>query len=230
MLTASIVNDLWGKKVLIVGEPGTKKTTWTGLCMLYWLQQKKCRPHEISVLDFAPKRIQKDEKGIGGSIQDLFATNYIIPPHLALLWAEIHWLKTETIRDKNNPPEFFAPRILAKNATDVLRSCQHNYTSALAQLTAYIEHPTPILIMNDIGIYLHLGSPRLLKQCIKHAETVVMNAYIGRTLVNDYGSNISNRERVLIHHLIRQYLSLNSEDIAPQLNHLVQELGIQYHS
>ncbi len=111
----------------------------------------------------------------------------------------IHWVDHEA--NKFHPhiiPKILTPRYSARSAQDVLNACCTNFAATQKQLIYFSRNPTKVLLINDIGIYLHLGGLRLLKKVLTVTETAILNAYYGQTLLADYGSNITRREEIML--------------------------------
>ena len=198
--------DLFGKKTLILGETGTGKTFFS-FNYLKFLLNNSILPKEITVLDFGPPVIQKPTFSIGGTFAECISLmdgqDTILKPKIL----EVLEKFAESIdgEDESNKLTILTPRFSAQTADQVIQSCCHNYRICKKQFDAFIRHPTKYLIINDVGIFLHLGGLYDLLKTMKQAETVLLNAYWGKRLVKDYGSNISSREHQILKVLGRKY-------------------------
>jgi len=64
-------------------------------------------------------------------------------------------------------------------------------------LYEYIQNPTEVLLINDVTLYLQAGKLETILKCIKLTKTFLATAYYGKKLVEDFGSGISMREKLL---------------------------------
>lgn len=161
--------DLKGKKVLIVGEAGSGKTSLT-LRLLKELEGVY-RLDDFTVLDFAPRRIVSAFV-TGGRLKDLAELRY-------------RYLSSDEIR---------GPRLEGKAAADVIRIAKENSQITTKMILDYLSNPTKLLAINDLTIHLHYGDLKLLEDAILNAETFIGSAYQGRFLKDDKGTGISLRE------------------------------------
>lgn len=88
-----------------------------------------------------------------------------------------------------------APRLEGRDAQEVLALARHNAALLSPLLERFLRAPTPLLVIDDLSIYLQAGEPGLLERAIMAAETFLGNAYYGSSLTEDKGSGISARER-----------------------------------
>ena len=150
-----------------------------------------------SILDFAPeKRIVKD-RYIGGRIVESF--NEILLEYTNLS-PEIELMKSQILEGEQILP----PRLLGQNSMEVLENCYSNFKICNSLLLNYLQNPTPILIINDIGIFLHLGGLRTVEKALNLSTTALINAYYGDFIADDYGSYISRREKIMLGLLARK--------------------------
>jgi hypothetical protein len=108
---------------------------------------------------------------------------------------------------------FVTPRLTAKTSNEVLNAAYTNFRLSYSLLKNYLQNPTKCLIINDVGIYLHLGGLNLLLKALGICETALFNAYLGKNLLHDYGSYISQREKIVLT-LLRRYMTLNNFDLS----------------
>ena len=179
------------KSILLYGETNVGKTEITSRYLTYLLSFPKIE--KIYVFDMAPERFQTKEWAMGGKLsefddsfkkdQRVIYFSYMIIP----------------------------PRSKSTNYIDVLKVCLENYElifndfrSVLNILSKY-PNQNSALIINDFSIFLHLGSPIFLVKLLPIGHTVFVNSYYGSQLAEDYGSNISWRETIMVNLLIRHF-------------------------
>ena len=159
--------EIEGKKVLIAGDICSGKTAYTAKVVEKILKQNK--EEEITILDFAPEHGK-----IGASLRQYLKLN---------------------LKNYFAPEKVEAPRLEGGSGEEVVMLAEKNARSMAPLLKRYLERPTKYLIINDVSLYLQAGDYELLRNCIKKAETAVINSYYGRSLSDDKGSNISAIER-----------------------------------
>lgn len=174
--------DLYNKKTLIIGELGTGKTKL--LVKLLTEAIELGLKNEITIIDMAPKVIMLDKKKIGGTLLDY-------KPEIK----NLRYLASENIK---------APRLLSKNAKELILFAQENKAIIDEFLNDFIKNPSPILFINDISIYFHLGSIEPILKVIELANTFVANGYYGRLLSKDFNTGISKKEMELMELLIEK--------------------------
>jgi len=170
------------KSILLVGESDTSKTLSISFFILNLIKEKKVKPEVITILDFGPPKFQRSGVFIGGRVSDyldIFASVY---PDL------------QKVRYILKEEKFRAPRSDAKNTQHVLNLCFKNWQKAREHLKIYEKDPTAVLIINDLSIYLHMGSLSQIKRIKEKADIFFANAYSGKRLLMDMGSNISSAE------------------------------------
>lgn len=172
------LDDVLGKKVLIVGEAGTGKT----ILLVRLLEEANVRglSNEMTLIDLAPKRIGE----FGGRVTDY-----------------LHQLGNTRLLV---PAKVFAPRLSGKTREEVLLLAEKNREVIEPLLKELINKPTRMLFINDLTIYLHAGEPELLEKCIEVSETFVGTAYYGTKLQDDKGSGITFRERMLTERMMKK--------------------------
>ena len=163
------VDRLLGKKTLIVGEAGTGKSHL--LARILEKMVEVLDPKEITLIDMAPFRFS----GIGGKLRDL--TDSV---------GRVRYLTDDGIAP---------PRLLGRNAAEVLRLAERNASLIGPLLIEYLKRPTRVLLVNDVTVYLHAGDLSLLWRVLEAAETFVATCYEGRRLSDDRGSGITEIER-----------------------------------
>jgi hypothetical protein len=188
-----------GRKTLLLGETNSGKTRYTFNFICSILQSRKFAPADISVLDFAPFRVQLPNSGIGGTIRETLQETDHLSASQVKMMESVRWIERATCDHKRQKsPKILTPRYSAKSPQDVLNACCNNFIVTQRQLLYYFRHPTKVLIINDVGIYLHLGGLRLLTKVFALPQTALLNAYFGRNLLDDKGSYISRREEIVL--------------------------------
>lgn len=167
--------EIIGKKVLILGEVGSGKTSLTAKAVqdLALLIQ----PEEITVIDMAPEAIGE----IGGKLS----------LHMSLD-SKLRYL---------SPAKVFAPRTMGTSHTQVIEFARRNKNAIEPLLGDFLKTPTRTLVINDITLYLHLGKLEKIIDCVKLTDTFLASAYLGVKLKEDHGTGISVRERQAIKRL-----------------------------
>ncbi|MEM2187563.1 MAG: hypothetical protein QW407_06520 [Thermofilaceae archaeon] len=171
------VEEILGRRVVIVGERGAGKTRLTARL----LEQLASRlgPENITVIDMAPTTVP--------GVARLSAYTSIVQ--------RLRYLAPPTVR---------APRLEGRTASEVLRLAEANKVVIEPLLDTFLSDPTPALVVNDLTIYLHAGSLEKLLSCISSAQTFLANAYRGVTLADDKGSGVTERERRLLEEVLRR--------------------------
>jgi len=167
--------EIVGKKVLILGEVGSGKTSLTAKIvqklMLF------IEPKEITVIDMAPEAIGK----IGGKLSKYLNLN-----------SELRYL---------SPAKVYAPRTMGISNTQVVEYAKRNKNAIEPLLDEFVKKPTNVLVINDITLYLHLGKLEKITNCIRLTETFLASAYYGVRLTEDYRAGISAREKQMVEKL-----------------------------
>jgi len=173
-----------GHRTLLYGETNTGKTYYTAKFVQYLLDVKKISPKDISILDFAPKLAYFNNLKIGGRIQDYYENS----------------VKCNNI---NFEGEIIPPRLNAKNKNEMFSNICHNFNKIYEIIENYNSSPTQVLIINDISIYLHLGSNKYLINTINKAVTFFGNAYYGSYISSKFSKLISIKEKRKVEFLIK---------------------------
>ncbi len=193
------IDELVGRNTLLLGETNSGKTRFTFNFLRHLLEQKLYDPKEISVLEFAPDRVHAGNVVIGGTLKEILQESHLPSKSLLKSINSIHWIDQESIAPQALPiPKILTPRYSARSAQDVLNACCANFAATQKQLLHFSRNPTKVLLINDVGIYLHLGGVRFLKKIFALSQTVLFNAYYGTTLLKDWGSYISRREKIML--------------------------------
>jgi len=177
-------DTLKGLHTLIYGETNTGKTFYTAKFVQYLLEIKKIYPKNISILDFAPKLAYYSNLKIGGRIQDYYEKS----------------VKCNNIEFIG---EIIPPRLNAKNKNELDNFLCQNFKKIFKIIENYNVNPTPVLIINDISLFLHLGSNKYLINTINKSDTFFGNSYYGSSISSKFSKLISIREKRKVEFLIK---------------------------
>ena len=136
-------------------------------------------PGEVTVIDMAPKLFMVEGISFGGVL--VGPGDY-----------DVRCLMSDDIR---------TPRLSAETSEELLKLAEHNRYEIDGLLDEFQAHPSRILFINDVSLYLQSGNLERLWDTIKLAETVVANGYFGTRLEGDLGTGVSARERSLMEEL-----------------------------
>ncbi len=164
--------EIIGKKVLILGEVGSGKTSLTAKAvqdLALFIQ-----PEEMTVIDMAPEAIGE----IGGKLSN----------HLSLS-SKVRYV---------SPAKVYAPRTMGTTNPQVVEYAKRNKNAIELLLNDFLENPTKALIINDVTLYLHFGKLEKVIDCVRLADTFLASAYYGVRLRKDYGTGISDREKQVV--------------------------------
>jgi len=100
------------------------------------------------------------------------------------------------------PKKIYAPRLMGKSCDEVWEYARRNAKLTEPLIKEYIERPTPILVINDLTLYLHAGDPKLLYKAIDLSTLFIGNAYYGLKLKDE--CSLWQRERELVEELFRK--------------------------
>ncbi|MFX0030334.1 MAG: hypothetical protein ACFE8B_14070 [Candidatus Hermodarchaeota archaeon] len=178
-------SKLLGHHTLLYGETNTNKTYSTSQFVKFLVESEKVPPQEVSILDFAPSLMRIDNLKIGGKIQDFYEQSSIC--------------KNITFKG-----EIIPPRLKSDNKKELYDNARKNLQKTSKILNDYNEDPTPILIINDISIYLHIGDIRLLLNAINKSNTFFGNTYYGSSIKRGYATFFSLRERRKVKSLLKK--------------------------
>ncbi len=166
-------DDLYHQRTLILGEVNTGKTRATIEILRCWVE---INPTPLmTVLDLAPVRI----RGIGWRLT--LPTGFTGRYRFA---------------------DIVAPRLTGRDAAEISCLAAANAKMIAPLLHEIIRKPHPILIINDVTLYLQAGDDGLLKAALQSAETVLANAYYGDSFADH---PISQRERRLTDRLMADF-------------------------
>jgi len=167
--------EIIGKKVLILGEVGSGKTSLTAKIVQKLVPL--IEPKEITVIDMAPEAIGE----IGGKLSKYLNLN-----------SELRYL---------SPAKVYAPRTMGISNTQVVEYAKRNKNAIEPLLDEFVKKPTNVLVINDITLYLHLGKLEKITNCIRLTETFLASAYYGVKLQEDKGAGITAREKQMVEEL-----------------------------
>jgi len=164
-----------GSKLLIMGDVNTGKTMMTKELLDKAIELD---PGEVTVIDMAPRSFIVEGISFGG----------------VLVGGDcgVRCLMSDEIR---------TPRLSAETSEELLDLADQNREKIERLLDEFQDHPSRILFINDVSIYLQSGKLERLWDTIKLAETVVANGYLGTRLEEDLGTGVSARERRLMEEL-----------------------------
>lgn len=157
-----------GKRTLIVGEAGSGKTRALTSFLDFLVERGFER--EVTLIELAPGL-----EGIGRPLE-AYTRNVF----------RVRYLK---------PKRIYPPRLLGRTAEEVLNYAERNYREAEELLSIFSASPSRILLINDLTIFLHFGSPEQVLEAIQACETFAATAYEGEVLRDDKGSGITMREK-----------------------------------
>jgi len=178
-------NDFIGHHVLLYGEANTKKTYYTSKFIQFLVESKKVFPNDISILDFAPPLSTINNLKIGGKIQDFYENS-------------------TTCKNILFKGEIIPPRLNSSNKAELYQNACENFKKTSEILHLFKKDSTPILIINDISIYLHIGNIKLLLEAINKSNTFFGNSYYGSSIKRDYATLFSLREKRQVECLIKK--------------------------
>ena len=178
------LNNFIGYHTLLYGETDTGKTYYTARFVQFLLTVKNIKPNEISILDFGPKLFKHYGIKIGGRIEDFYPQS----------------LKCNNIGFLG---EIIPPRLTSSNKKQLYDKACKNYEKTNESIEKFNDNPTSILIINDISIYLHLGSKRLLLDTIGSSDTFFGNTYYGTSIKQDFAKLFSLKEKRRIEFLFK---------------------------
>jgi hypothetical protein len=178
-------NKLLGRSTLLYGEANTKKTLLTSKFVQFLLESKNIPPKDITILDFAPNLIMFKNLKIGGKVRDFYKLS-------------------SRCRYPLIKGEIIPPRLNSKNKKELYTFACDNFRKTFEILNLFIEKSTPLLIINDISIYLQIGSINLILKAISISNTFLGNSYYGSSIKSDYSSLFSLREKQKVESLIKQ--------------------------
>jgi len=171
----SWVASILRRRTLIIGEVGTGKTKLTAdiIKMLLEMGFKK----DISIIDLGPGK-----KDVGSPLSKYLGGFYV----LTYLYS----------------PDIYAPRLMARDSDELMKYIELNYREAKKLFKIYLSHPTRILVINDLSIFLHRGTVKEIMDIIKESDTFIGNAYYGSRIKDKFDTGIDEVERQRVEELI----------------------------
>jgi len=165
--------DLLGKRTLIMGDVRTGKTRLTAELLEEAVELGFSGV--ITVVDMAPKTRAVEGRTIGGRLSELTKAH-----------GKVRYL---------TPPRVETPRLTATSAEELLSLARLNVERIDPLLEDYVAAPSPVLLVNDISIYLQAGSAETILRVVGRAETFIANGYYGGYFSQDLGTGVSRKER-----------------------------------
>ena len=169
-------NKALGNYTLLYGETNTKKTLFTANFVRFLLESKRIEKELVTILDFAPKFKFFNNLKIGGRIMDFYTES-----------KNCNYIPLDR--------EIIPPRLNAKSKRELYENLCNNYKISSESILKYAQNPTPFLIINDISIFLHLGSKNMLFETIKRSTTFFGNSYYGKSIKSKINSLVSILEK-----------------------------------
>ncbi len=142
-------------------------------CRLVDALAQVCGKEKITVLDFAP-----DFGGVGSRMR---------------VSSDVRIIRPEGLK---------APRLMGKDCNDVWELAKENREITEKAIKEFLSEPTPILVINDLSIYLHAGDLSLVVDAAEKAVLFIANSYYGSSLHDECG--LSLRERQLVDELMKK--------------------------
>jgi len=170
-----------GRKVIIIGEIGTGKSSLTLRLIRQAIELSKLE--EITVIDMAPSASTLQARRIGQRLDEM-----------SDLVKQVVYLA---------PTGITAPRLTARSSEDLVQRVSRNKQLIDWAIRKYKEKPTPILFINDLSIYLQSGDISSILELINLAKTFIVNGYYGKSLDYDLDTGISKLERRMMDRLIQ---------------------------
>ncbi len=180
------------RRTLLYGTTNTYKTYMTAK-FVDFLLDKEISPSEISILDFAPNIQHFQGLKIGGKISD-FSSRSLKCNYLPITG------------------EIIPPRLQSTTKSELYSYALRNFKKIRKILDSYKYNPTNILLINDISIYLHLGSKKTILTLINKSDTFFGNTYYGLTISRAYSKLFSLIERKRVKYLIDRIPNAYSTD------------------
>jgi len=174
------VSDLHEKRTLILGEAGAGKTEFT--TRLFRAFAEEYREESAVLIDMAPPAMQRKGRKIGGHLDARQ-----LPKNVYLL----------------RPSTIAAPRLQGRTTAEVRSLAEANREAIEPLFERWLQNSVPILLLNDLTMYLHAGNAERMLEVIGCARTFIGNAYYGDFLRDDRDSGVSAKERHAVEILMR---------------------------
>lgn len=163
--------DYLDRRTLIIGDVNSGKTGETLRILSRWVA---ANPTPLmTVLDLAPEPV----RGIGGRL--------VLPPRFMG-----RYLFTEII----------PPRLTGQSTAEISALAVANARAIEPLLEDCLKQPHPLLVINDVTLYLQAGDYTRLAAVLQKATTVLINAYYGERFADH---PITRRERRLTERLMQ---------------------------
>ncbi|MGD9251699.1 MAG: hypothetical protein PVG19_10770 [Desulfobacterales bacterium] len=162
--------DYLDRRTLILGDVNSGKTRETQRILSRWVA---VNPTPLmTVLDLAPEPV----RGIGGrlTLPASFMGRYLFT-------------------------EIIPPRLTGQSATEIADLAAANARAIEPLLDDCLKQPHPLLVINDVTLYLQAGDYARLSAVMQSATTVLINAYYGKRFEDH---PITRRERRLTERLM----------------------------
>lgn len=189
MKTELPTKDCLGKKLLVMGDVNTGKTTFCRQWLVRLCQQGLGA--RMAVLDLAPHipkalALERGMVGVGGFL--------LPPPGSGVLDLRTH---------------LDAPRLSSTSEAQAMAKAIRNAGAINTLLAQFSCSGRDILFINDVTLYLQAGSAAELLKCINKSDitTLVVNGYRGNRLG---GGELTRREKTEME-LLRQSFSAAGE-------------------
>lgn len=163
--------DYLDRRTLILGDVNSGKTRETLRILSRWVA---ANPTPLmTVLDLAPEPV----RGIGGrlSLPARFMGRYLFT-------------------------EIIPPRLTGQSAAEISDLAAANARAIEPLLEGCLKQPHPLLVVNDVTLYLQAGDYNRLAAVLQSATTILINAYYGESFEDH---PITRRERRLTERLIK---------------------------
>ena len=162
--------DYLDRRTLILGDINSGKTRETLRILSRWVA---ANPTPLmTVLDLAPEPVH----GIGGRLT--------LPPRFMG-----RYLFTEII----------PPRLTGRSPAEISGLAAANARAIEPLLDDCLRQPHPLLVINDVTLYLQAGDYARLAAVLQSATTILLNAYYGESFADH---PITRRERRLTERLM----------------------------
>ena len=158
------------RRTLILGDVNSGKTRETLRILSRWVAGNPTPL--MTVLDLAPEPV----RGIGGRI--------VLP---------------QGFSGRYRFADIIPPRLTGRSAAEITRLAAANARAIESLFEEILKRPHPILVINDVTLYLQAGDYARLTAVMQSAATVLINAYYGKSFVDH---PISSRERRLTDRLM----------------------------
>jgi len=146
------VHEFKNKKIIIVGEVNTGKTTYLSKLINEFIFEGE---DDLALIDMAPERT----KGVGG---------------------KMNIEAGDVIRYYTAP--IVAPRLMGRSTDEVETLAKQNAELIENIFLEYLKNPGKTLFVNDISLYLQAGALYKLLSWLNSTPTVIMNGYYGSSL------------------------------------------------